>query len=442
MVTFDEVLPELVRICENHSGFSDVTRAVIVRDLKGIIHLVVEHPKDAKCDLQALERSLSTGLGTWFTPPILGPKVNKDIGRLRGTVLGFNSPWDAVWTDAVTGQTHSPNAGKWHKIERHVSKLAWTQGPTSRPPWPLVPKRPAIVTFYSFKGGVGRTTLLASTALQLAMEGRRVVVVDLDVEAPGVGSLLGADSTRGVVDFLVDHYATGTVDLSNLTAAAKALDSEAPLVDVVSAGVMNRLYFEKLARLDFVGSGLVEPTASSPVRNSLRALITELARREPPPDFVLIDSRAGLHDVAGLSLTDLAHVDVLVGRDSDQTYSGLELTISALGERRVVDDIRCVVVQSMAPNDSGSPEYKRITDAFRSRSYSAFSDHIYDRDDPEDVPELDDDSAGHFPSVVSFNQRLLHFSSIQAIRAELLSSDYIKVKERIVEQCTPEEGGE
>ena len=42
-----------------------------------------------------------------------------------------------------------------------------------------------IVTFYSWKGGVGRTMALANTAVQLARKGNRVLVVDWDLEAPG-----------------------------------------------------------------------------------------------------------------------------------------------------------------------------------------------------------------------------------------------------------------
>ncbi|WP_246844050.1 ParA family protein, partial [Hydrocoleum sp. CS-953] len=47
---------------------------------------------------------------------------------------------------------------------------------------------PRTVTFYSFKGGVGRTTALTHVASILAMRGRKVVAVDLDLEAPGLST--------------------------------------------------------------------------------------------------------------------------------------------------------------------------------------------------------------------------------------------------------------
>jgi len=43
-----------------------------------------------------------------------------------------------------------------------------------------------IVTFYSWKGGVGRTLAVANTAVQLARSGRSVLMIDWDLEAPGL----------------------------------------------------------------------------------------------------------------------------------------------------------------------------------------------------------------------------------------------------------------
>ena len=43
-----------------------------------------------------------------------------------------------------------------------------------------------IVTFYSYKGGVGRSFCLANVAVQLARWGNRVLCVDFDLDAPGL----------------------------------------------------------------------------------------------------------------------------------------------------------------------------------------------------------------------------------------------------------------
>lgn len=80
--------------------------------------------------------------------------------------------------------------------------------------------KPPIVTFYSFKGGVGRSTALVATALQLANKGRRVILVDMDLEAPGLPELLGVEleteyEKSGLVRLLHDIEIGKEVDLRN-----------------------------------------------------------------------------------------------------------------------------------------------------------------------------------------------------------------------------------
>jgi len=443
VVTFDEVLPTLLRACETDPGFDLVEKAVVVRDLRGRVHLAIRGDPSS-LDSKRLEDNLRRELGAWFEAPVLMPGGHPEVARLCNTVLGIEAPWRSPeWVDPDDGRKRQPADGRWHLIERHLSKTAWVGETKSSPPWPLVERKPAIVTFYSFKGGVGRTTLLASAAWQLAEQGKRVVVVDLDVEAPGAGALLGARTDRGVLDFLVDHAATGSADLDRMIDAARTFGAEASLVDVVTSGELDRAYFEKLARLDYTGSGLLAPDTESPVRQGLQSLLKAIAARSPAPDFILLDSRAGLHDVAGLSLHDLAHVDVLVGRDSDQGYRGLELTVEALGRRRKPDDLRAIVVQTMAPEDPSSPEYDRITEAYRRRSHAAFVEHVYSLLEPADPvvdadPAIDDPAAPHHPQVIRFNARLVNFTSLSGQRAELFGTDFVQFVRRLVELSQPE----
>lgn len=64
-------------------------------------------------------------------------------------------------------------------------------------------EKPKVVSFYSFKGGMGRTTSLAASALLLAQKGYNVLAIDTDIEAIGLSSFFFDDSriVRGTVDF-------------------------------------------------------------------------------------------------------------------------------------------------------------------------------------------------------------------------------------------------
>ncbi|MBK9643792.1 MAG: tyrosine-protein kinase family protein [Deltaproteobacteria bacterium] len=70
-----------------------------------------------------------------------------------------------------------------------------------------------MVGFYSFKGGVGRSTAAAITALLMAREGRRILLVDLDLEAPGLEGYFGFTNDQvqgGMVDLLLEQAAMGS----------------------------------------------------------------------------------------------------------------------------------------------------------------------------------------------------------------------------------------
>lgn len=77
-----------------------------------------------------------------------------------------------------------------------------------------------VVTFYSFKGGTGRTMALANVAWILAASGRRVLVADWDLESPGLHRFfhpfLDAEAiqgTSGVIDMIRDYeWETTRVD--------------------------------------------------------------------------------------------------------------------------------------------------------------------------------------------------------------------------------------
>jgi len=440
-VTFDHVLPTLVRVCEGTTGFVELARACVVRDLRGRVRLVLDpDPAKPALDLGALEDALKRELHGYFAPPIWSTNATaKDEARLAGKLFesGRAEPWSSTYDDPVTGATSVPSRAKWYRYERRLSKQEWLEPATAKPPWDIG-SGPGIVTFYSFKGGIGRTTALVACAWQLARQGKRVVVLDLDLEAPGVGVLLGVRTSRGLVDLIIDHLATGKVDLSDAVGDAAALGKDAPLVHVVPAGMLGPEYLEKLARLDFVGGhpGDDGDRSMSPLEHAMRAILMKL--RSLRPDYVLIDARAGLHDLAGLSLHRFAHVDVLCGRTGEQTYQGLELSVDMLARRKGLDRLEAVVVQTMV-SPEGLPDAVADEAEFLDKSYGWFRDHVYTKAGGLVIAK--EDAGQHRPVVVRYDSALQRFASLTSIERSFFAPSYEALLDRILAILRGIEGG-
>jgi MinD-like ATPase involved in chromosome partitioning or flagellar assembly len=100
-----------------------------------------------------------------------------------------------------------------------------------------------IVTFYSYKGGVGRTMALVNAAIVLAQSGRKVLIVDFDLEAPGIstyGPLSCLTGAKGVVEYVSEYIETSTAPKAqDFIVASKLGDAN---VWAMPAGKLNRDY--------------------------------------------------------------------------------------------------------------------------------------------------------------------------------------------------------
>jgi len=187
----------------------------------------------------------------------------------------------------------------------------------------LQPRNGRVVTFYSFKGGTGRTMALANVAWILAANGRRVLVADWDLESPGLDRFfqpfLGEHEVRdgpGIID-LIRHYermaqktdpanrAEIISELSLVQPYAFSLDWEFPDgggIDFLSPGKLNRDYVAALSALEW--DNFYESLNGGEYLDALRA---DMKRNY---DYILVDSRTGLSDIADICTLHLP--DVLV----------------------------------------------------------------------------------------------------------------------------------
>lgn len=434
MVTFDRVLPTVVELVEALPDFDLVQTCAIVRDLQGRVRLVVENKANTPFDRRPAELALGAVLANYFQPPIVATHGRPDEIKLARFLLDKAEPFEAEYIDRISGQTRSSDV-KWRKYEARLSKNAWLGRPDRV--WELGKDRPCITAFFSFKGGVGRTTALVACAWQLASEGAKVVVIDLDLEAPGAGALLGAQTERGIIDVLVDRLATKRVDLTGSHAPAAALGPEAGSVHVFPAGALDKNFIEKLARLDYTQATSGASAQRSPIEEAMRDILQKISA-DLKPTHIFLDARSGLHDLSAMSLLRLAHVDVLLARASEQSYQGLDLTIRTLLRRKGAEHLQPILVHTMAAG-GGTPAAKEERQDFLERAYKTFSEayyHPYGRSHA-----LQDDSAPHAPVVISFKDVLVRFGNLAAIRTDLFAPEYRYLCDRIKLRAQSHAGG-
>jgi CO dehydrogenase nickel-insertion accessory protein CooC1 len=191
-----------------------------------------------------------------------------------------------------------------------------------------------IITFYSYKGGTGRTMALANVAWILASNGKRVLTVDWDLESPGLHKFFHpfldestVSATPGVIE-IINDYASAAVDpgprnddwhleYANVERHAVSLEWAFPdggKLDFLSAGRQNRDYSAAVCSLDWdnfydrLGGG-----------RFFRAMREDMKQKY---DYVLIDSRTGLSDVADICTIELPDVLTVCFTLSDQSIEG------------------------------------------------------------------------------------------------------------------------
>ena len=325
-------------------------------------------------------------------------------------------------------------------LDRHRARGGWLV-PLSQPQWPCdrpTGATPAIVVFYSFRGGVGRTTALAAFAIHRARMGERVVVIDGDLDAPGIGSLLAADehgttARWGVVDYLLEQP-LGALRLDDYYHAFRrdAVTGAGEIL-VFPAGRVDDQYLGKLARID------LEPRSAAEGTHPLIALLEHI-RQELQPSWLLLDARTGIDDPSGMFLSGLAHLHVLLGTASGQTWNGLRLVLRRLGAERLQQreiQAECVLVQAMVPRNPQVSQLAR--DSFQEQALEVFSDVYYAEDKGDEyrdrcwtMSDIDSQDAPHRPGVIHYDERLAFFRDIGEVAEELAASrDHAALNQRI-----------
>jgi len=260
-----------------------------------------------------------------------------------------------------------------------------------------------IVTFYSYKGGVGRSMALVNVGEILADIGYDVVLCDFDLEAPGLEQyatdaredVASLRAQRGVVD-LLEEYKDLLADPEGPGAepAGPASDfkdfSGLPLRRPSSyATVVRSQNPNRLGRLRFLGAGARDEERATCYSESVRgfdwpdfydrwagAAYLDFFREDltTGQSIVLVDSRTGVTEHGGVCTHHLADVVILVSAPNTLNIEGTRwmANLLATADLATLRQGRPLQVLPVAGRVETSAEVEEL-DAFRKRFLAEFA---------------------------------------------------------------------
>lgn len=384
MILYDDALPKFAALVRHALGASEMFEQVFLRDAAGRLTYVVRGPLPAGAE--DVIRAGAPELAPWVDPrtPLAKPE------DLFDPELGADEPGFPEFINLDLGYVRL--------VERRLVGQDWL-----RPPQEPVPGLPPIVVFASHKGGVGRSTALAVSAATLSKAGYNILVVDLDLEAPGLGAMLLADlPDYGTLDYFVETSLGDVSDafLSDLIAVSPLAEGGqvhvAPAVGTKSnanpQNVLGKIARAYVERVDDDGR-------SVSFLDRTRNLVTRLCAVNRY-DAVFVDARAGLNEATAAAVLGLGAEILLFGIDTPQTFAGYRYFLAHLQRFRpqASDEndwrYRLRMVQARAQANASSEA------AFRTHAFDLFSETVYDEEEGIEEEafnfDYDDTSAPHF----------------------------------------------
>jgi hypothetical protein len=385
LVRFDEALDGAISYAVEHVDRlgHDV---VIIRDLFGRIRIAlgneVSVASESGEDLHRLLGAFSPGA--------------TEVVLQRASLLAPEDIFDAAELRQI-----APGV---RLLERWIIGADWL-----RAPLPRAQRKARRVTFFGIKGGVGRSTALIAIARHLAEQGCRVLVLDLDLESPGITASLLPSAilpSFGIVDWFVEDdvgQADGAL-VREMVASSPLATGTTGEIRVVPAGgtVGIDSYVSKLARI------YAAPPGKGDLATRLARLLDELEAAEVP-DWVLLDSRAGIHDLAAVAVTRLDATSLLFAIDTPQTWLAYRYLFATWDKdpqqvRRFRDRLR--IVAGQVPET----DRERYLEALRDSASVLFEEYLYDDADAKDDEafnfDVGDRDAPHSPVPVYWRREL------------------------------------
>jgi len=243
----------------------------------------------------------------------------------------------------------------------------------------------SIVTFYSYKGGVGRTFALASIGAALAQWGYQVLCIDWDLEAPGLHLYFEPWLTnkphQGLLELIETYIAGGPCQWQDFVATAQFPNGAEPL-SFIPAGSLDASFVGRMQRLEWA-----ELYQSHNLGQFLEDLRSQWKQEF---DFILIDSRTGITDIGGICTVQLPDFLVLLFTTNHQSIDGAYNVIQLARRQRnaLPFDRAKLLVLPIVTRFEGRVEYEMAQEwleVIEEKLEPLYSDWKYHHTKPSDL---------------------------------------------------------
>ena len=246
----------------------------------------------------------------------------------------------------------------------------------------------SIVTFYSYKGGVGRSMALANVAVLLARRGKKVLAVDWDLEAPGLtryfAYLKPKQDGLGLLQLLLTRgNSDSSVDYKSYLSKLEDTDSGMSFDILPSGQEADPDYSRNLERFDW---HVFFREGGGDFFEKLRA------QWKAEYDVVLIDSRTGLTDSGGICTIQMPDIVVAMFTANYQSLYGVKdvMTLARQSRKRLSFDrplLNVIPLPSRFGTRSEFRESKKWLDEFAYVLREFFAEWLPSNASPRQVLE-------------------------------------------------------
>lgn len=168
-----------------------------------------------------------------------------------------------------------------------------------------------IISIHSFRGGTGKSNTTANLAALMAAEGKRVCVIDTDIQSPGVHVLLGLGENE--MKETLNGYLWGRCEIK---------DAAHDMTDKVAQGLRGKIYLVPSSiKVGDIARILREHYDVSLLTDGFRRLIDDLNL-----DVLLVDTHPGLNDETLLSIS-ISDSLLIIMRPDQQDIQGTSVTV-------------------------------------------------------------------------------------------------------------------